>query len=112
MAKSKAASKVLQLMDSSEDANYCQSLKTGLAKYPAINRKKLEMELKSFQWNNGFHIVIAFDDELIRLCRLDEDMQPQKYDDGRYMCSVTGVNNKGILPTNLTYKLEANFTYL
>jgi len=35
-------------MDSSEDANYCQSLKTVLAKYPNINRKELEEELNQF----------------------------------------------------------------
>lgn len=72
----------------------------------------LSMELKSFQWNNGFHIVIACDEELIRLCRLDEKMEPMKYDDGRYMCSVTGVNNAGISQTKLRYELEPNFTYL
>jgi len=81
-------------------------------KYTVGDVVLLKSELKSFSWNDGLHIIIACDEESVRLCRLDEDMKPPKFEDGRYMCSVTGVNNKGISKTNLTYKLEPNFTYL
>lgn len=46
--KSAECSEVLQLMDSSEDANYCQSLETVLTKYPNVNRAELEKELNVF----------------------------------------------------------------
>lgn len=46
--KSLECSEVLQLMDSSEYANYCQSLETILTKYPNVNRAELEKELNVF----------------------------------------------------------------
>lgn len=83
-----------------------------MKKYKVGSIIKLQSELKSFSWNDGFHVVVACDDELVRISRLDENMNPSKFDDGRYMCSVTGVNNKGISKTKLTYQLEPKFTYL
>lgn len=46
--KSAECSEVLQLMDISEDANYCQSLEAVLTKYPNVDRIKLEKELNIF----------------------------------------------------------------
>jgi hypothetical protein len=37
------------------------------------------------------------------MCALDENGQPQLFDDGRFMITCTGKNNKGITRTNLKY---------
>jgi hypothetical protein len=48
MSKSKEASKVLQLMDEDEDANYCKALKTVLESNPGLDRAILEAELDKY----------------------------------------------------------------
>ena len=63
-------------------------------------------------WNNGLKIVIDVNEDEVRLCTIDKDGQPQKYDDGRYMCCVTSVVNPYIFPTKLSYQLEEEYTFL
>ncbi len=60
----------------------------------------------SFSWNDGLFFVLGQKETEIHLCKLDKDGKAQKCYDGRYMATVTGVNNKGISKTNLTYKIE------
>jgi hypothetical protein len=66
----------------------------------------LKMELKSFQWADGYYIVIARDkaNGVFNLCQLDDDGKPQKFGDGRFMISCTGLKNKGVIKTNLVYR--------
>lgn len=43
--KSQPCSELLQLLDSQESPDYCESLKFVLSKYPELNRADLEKEL-------------------------------------------------------------------
>ena len=69
-------------------------------------------DMPSFSWNNGLKIVLDVNEDEVRLCTIDKDGQPQKYDDGRYMCCVTSVVNPYIFPTKLSYQLEEEYTFL
>lgn len=63
----------------------------------------LKSELKSFSWNDGLFIVTNNEDGVIKLCKLQSNGQPERFDDGRLMITCTGSNNDGISQTNLTY---------
>ena len=56
----------------------------------------------SFNWANGLYIIIEEKDDELHMCKLNDGM-PELYDDGRFMISATGKNNKGIIKTNLKY---------
>jgi hypothetical protein len=71
----------------------------------------IKFELKSFSWADGLYIVLKVDENTLWGCRLEENGQPQKFDDGRYMSMCTGVNNKGITKTRLYYKLEPGYSH-
>ena len=64
--------------------------------YPVIY---LQSSLKSFSWNDGLFIVINQTDDIYELCKLNDNGQPQLYDDGRFMIACTGIGNKGITIT-------------
>lgn len=46
--RSKACTKVLRLMDSEEDASYCDALKKVLSEDKRLSREKLEKELAKY----------------------------------------------------------------
>ena len=64
---------------------------------------KLNSELQSFKYNDGLFIVVGVEGNEIKLCKLDKDGNPQRFDDGRLMLTITGKNNKGIKKTKLIY---------
>ena len=63
----------------------------------------MESELKSFSWADGLYIIVNEKDDTYNMCKLDEKGQPLLFDDGRFMITCTGINNKGIIKTNLKY---------
>jgi hypothetical protein len=63
----------------------------------------IESPLKSFSWADGLYIIISEEDNTLNMCALDEKGQPSLFDDGRFMITCTGKNNKGITRTNLKY---------
>jgi len=78
--------------------------------YKIGNVYSLRLSHPSFSWNNGLFICLKIDDSTIWGCKLDKQGQPEKFD-GRYMSFCTGINNKDIHSTNLTYKLEEGFKH-
>ena len=62
----------------------------------------VKSEYKSFSWNDGYFIILKESNGVYDMCKLDNG-KPQLFDDGRYMITYTGVNNKGIIRTNLIY---------
>ncbi len=65
-------------------------------------------EHKSFAWNNGLFIILAVKPNGdLSMCKLDNDGNPQLFDDGRFMETITGWknNNPNLFPTNLKYTL-------
>ncbi len=63
----------------------------------------LKSESESFKWNDGLFIVVNEDDSEIKLCKLDKEGNPKRFDGGELMLTVTGKNNKGIHKTKLIY---------
>lgn len=64
----------------------------------------VESPLKSFSWADGLYIMVSETaDGTLNMCALDEKGQPALFDDGRFMITCTGKNNKGISRTNLKY---------
>jgi hypothetical protein len=59
--------------------------------------------LKSFSWADGLYIIVSEIEDTLNMCALDENGQPQLFDDGRFTITCTGKNNKGITRTNLKY---------
>jgi hypothetical protein len=65
----------------------------------------VNFEHLSFSWANGLYIVLdKKKDGILEMCSLGKDGKPALFSDGRFMTSCTGVKNKGIIKTNLTYK--------
>ncbi len=58
---------------------------------------------KSFNWANGMYIIVEEKDDEYRMCKLDENGQAELHNDGRFVISCTGKNNKDIQRTNLRY---------
>jgi hypothetical protein len=63
----------------------------------------IKSELKSFSWADGLYIIISEENTTLSMCALDEIGQPELFDDGRFMITCTGKDNKGIIRTNLKY---------
>jgi hypothetical protein len=65
----------------------------------------LKMELKSFQWADGYYIVVDTNmkDKTYHLCQLNDDGVPVRFTDGTFMTTITGLRNKGVIKTNLIY---------
>ena len=87
---------------------------TGLGGQPLQNKEKFKHMLMeiihvenpsiSFSWADGLYIIVSEVEDTLNMCALDEKGQPQLYNDGRFMISCTGKNNKGITKTKLKYK--------
>ncbi len=60
----------------------------------------------SFSWGNGLYAVIEKNETELRMCQLNNEGEPHLFDDGRFMITCTGVDNKEVYPTGL--KLEFN----
>lgn len=80
-------------------------------KYVIGNVYNLQLTHKSFSWRNGLFICLKTDTDIIWGCSLDEQGNPQKFEDGRYMSFCTGINNPEIFPTKLKYNLEKDFKH-
>ena len=58
---------------------------------------------KSFSWADGLYIIVSETADTLNMCKIDEDGQPELFDDGRFMITCTGKGNLGISKTNLKY---------
>ena len=67
-------------------------------KYPVVY---IAFPSHSFQWANGLYIILAKRDGEYKMCHLRNGQAEMI--DGRYSVSCTGVGNKGITKTNLSY---------
>jgi len=66
--------------------------------YDIVNVK---LSHPSFSWGNGFYAVIAKNETELRMCKIDEDGNPELFEDGKFMITGTGINNPEIYPTSL-----------
>ena len=60
-----------------------------------------EAELPSFSWTNGLYAIQKEIEGTLYLWKIDKGVL-STYEDGKPNVMCTGVNNKGIKPTNLT----------
>lgn len=65
----------------------------------------LKMELKSFQWANGYYVIMKETADEYHICKLVEG-ELETMAGGSYDIAVTGKGNKGIIRTNLTYNVK------
>lgn len=70
-----------------------------VVKYYDVVNVKLTHPL--FSWVNGFYAVIEKTETELRLCQIDENGNPQLFDDGKFMIGCTGVKNPEVIPTSL-----------
>ncbi len=76
--------------------------------YVPLNLNKMEIlkvinlksELKSFSWNDGLFAIQKEVDGILHLWKI-KDGKLDRYNDGTPNICCTGVNNKGIHPTDL-----------
>lgn len=61
----------------------------------------------SCSWGNGLYAVIEKTETELKMCRIGDDYKPELFDDGRFMITCTGVNNKEVYPTGLKYEHNA-----
>lgn len=61
-------------------------------------------ESQSFRWNDGLFAVYKEVDGIVHLWKI-KDGKLEWYEDGTPKITCTGINNKGIIPTDLTIKL-------
>lgn len=59
-----------------------------------------------FSYADGLYIVVDVVGSALHICRLDVEGKPFLFSDGNYMTVVTGVENEGIVKTNLSYNLD------
>lgn len=66
---------------------------------------------KSHSWQNGLYIVLDRNmrKNELSICKIDEEGKPDKFDDGRFMRSVTSCNNPDITDTDLKFNLPKDF---
>jgi len=57
----------------------------------------------SFSWQNGLYIVVKIEDDMYKLCKLNNNFEPELFDDGRYMISCTTKSSPYVHKTNLIY---------
>jgi hypothetical protein len=73
--------------------------------YDVVN---IQLTHPSFKSDNGLYIVVEKTEKSLKMCRLDNNYKPYLYDDGKFMISCTGTNNKEVYPTGLKYKHNDN----
>jgi hypothetical protein len=68
------------------------------------------IEKGSFAWTSGLYVVdtVKPEENELRMIRINNDFSLQLLDSGKPMISCTGLGNKGIKITKMTYNLETN----
>ena len=61
---------------------------------------KLKSESKSFSWNDGLFAIQKQVGDIVHLWKI-KDGKLDIYEDGTLNITCTGINNKGIIPTDL-----------
>jgi hypothetical protein len=62
----------------------------------------------SFSWGNGLYAVIEKTETELRMCQLDENFNPNLFDDGRFMITCTSAQNKEVYPTPMKFHFNCN----
>ena len=60
----------------------------------------LKSESKSFSWNDGLFAIQKQVGDIVHLWKI-KDGKLDRYEDGTPNITCTGINNKGIIPTDL-----------
>jgi len=68
-----------------------------MKKYKVVVFRSTE---KSFDWNDGLFAIYKQVDDIVHFCKI-EDEKLKFYEDGSPYITCTGVNNKGIILTDM-----------
>ncbi len=58
---------------------------------------------KSFSWNDGLFAVLKEEGDVISMVKIEDNGQPQTYDDGRFMITEISKRNTGVSATSLVF---------